>query len=86
MYDVPDGALVRFFSDNMRHLVCTPYSVKNLHEMAKELNIKRCWFHAASDYPHYDIPKRRIAEIQAKTTVVDPRVILRICKGESPFP
>jgi len=30
--------------------------------MAKELGIERCWFHKN----HYDIPKRRIEEIQAK--------------------
>jgi hypothetical protein len=45
--------------DSHRHLVCIPYSIKNLHQMAAELGIKRCWFHK----DHYDIPKRRIAEI-----------------------
>jgi hypothetical protein len=52
--------------------------------MAKELGIKRCWFHNGR-YPHYDIPKRRIEEILARedVTVVDGHDVLRICKGAS---
>lgn len=65
----------------MRHLVCVPYTVENLHVMAKDLGIKRCWFHSGSKYPHYDIPKRRIDEITARCTVVTPREILAITKG-----
>jgi hypothetical protein len=68
-----------YFCDE-RHLVCTPYSVKNLHEMAKNLNIKRCWYHGGR-HPHYDIPKLRIEEIQAKCNVVSPRAILAITQG-----
>lgn len=68
-----------YYSDDMRHLICVPYSKENLHLMAKELNIKRCWYHAGT-YPHYDIPKKRIAEIQAKTIVVKPRELLKILK------
>jgi len=47
--------------------------------MALALDIKRCWYHPGN-YPHYDIPKRRIAEIQAKCEVVSPSEILRIIK------
>lgn len=68
---------LKFYCDNQRHLVCVPYSVSNLHRMAKELGIKRCWYHA-TQFPHYDIPKRRIEEIQAKCQVVRQRVILDI--------
>jgi len=50
--------------------------------MAETLEIKRCWFHNGS-YAHYDIPKRRIAEIQAKCKVVSGRDILKIVKGEA---
>lgn len=71
---------LEFYCDSMRHLVCLPYSVTNLHRMAKFLNIKRCWFHVGASYPHYDIPKMRIAEIQAKCNVVPARTILSIVK------
>lgn len=71
-----------FYCDDYRHLVCTPYTVENLHKMAETLEIKRCWFHNGS-YAHYDIPKRRIAEIQAKCKVVSGRDILKIVKGEA---
>jgi hypothetical protein len=30
--------------------------------MAAVLGIKRCWFHAGK-HPHYDVPKRRVEEI-----------------------
>lgn len=77
---VPAPSL-RFFSDGQRHLVCVPYSVENLHRMAAELGIKRCWFHAGR-LAHYDVPKLRQAEISARTTVVSPREVLRIIRGE----
>jgi len=52
--------IMKYFCDNNRHLVCKPYSIKNLHKMADELRIKKCWFHKN----HYDIPKKRIEEIK----------------------
>ena len=70
---------MKYYSDNSRHLVCIPYSIDNLHVMAETLGIKRCWFHN-SKHPHYDIPKRRVAEIQAKTEVVSTFQILNIIK------
>ncbi len=42
--------------------------------MAKELNIKRCWFHKN----HYDIPKRRFEEIKNKCIILSPREIVDI--------
>lgn len=69
-----------YYCDTWRHLVCRPYSVENLHRMAEELGIKRCWFHASSNHKHYDIPKRRIKEIQERCTLVSPREIFRIIK------
>ena len=73
---------MRYLSDDMRHLVCVPYSVEGLHQMAAELGIKPCWFHGGR-LAHYDIPKRRIAEIAAKTEVVSAREILKVIKGEA---
>lgn len=70
---------MKFFCDTQRHLVCVPYSIENLHAMAVQLDIKRCWYHPGN-YPHYDIPKKRIAEIQAKCEVVSPQEILKIIK------
>jgi FMN phosphatase YigB (HAD superfamily) len=75
---------LRYFSDSLRHLVCWPYSIANLHAMARNLGIKQCWYHTGASYPHYDIPKTRVAEIRAKTERVSGRAILAICKGEAP--
>jgi hypothetical protein len=63
-----------FYCDNKRHIVCKPYSLENLHEMAKQLNLKKCWFHKN----HYDMPKRRIEEITLKCHLVSSIEIFRI--------
>lgn len=72
-----------FYCDTQRHLVCRPYSRANLHKMAEQLGLKRCWFHGGR-WPHYDIPKTRIVEIRAKATLITPRAILLICQGKIP--
>lgn len=68
-----------YYCDKARHLVCVPYTVENLHKMAEELGIKRAWYHNAS-YAHYDIPKRRIAEITAKCTVITSKQLLLLVR------
>jgi FMN phosphatase YigB (HAD superfamily) len=67
---------LRYLCDTARHLICIPYSIENLHRMARALGIKRCWFHK----DHYDIPKTRIAEITAKCEVVSSRQIVEILR------
>lgn len=74
--------MLQYFCDAERHIVCVPYSVENLHLMAQDLGIKRCWFHARATYPHYDMPKRRIAEITSRCTLVSTSDILAIVKGK----
>jgi hypothetical protein len=66
-----------YVTDGKRHLVCIPYSTENLHEMAADLGIGRHWFHKN----HYDIPKKRMAEIEPKCTVVSSRDIVKIIRG-----
>lgn len=68
-----------YYCDTKRHLVCTPYSLDNLHLMADDLNIKRCWFHKT----HYDIPLKRITEITSKCIVVSSKEIVKIIKNEA---
>ena len=68
---------MEYLTDGQRHLICFPYSKENLHKMADDLGIKRCWFHKN----HYDIPKKRIAEIEAKCRFVSSREIVKIIKG-----
>lgn len=72
---------MKYYCDDSRHLVCVPYSIDNLHAMAKDLNIKRCWFHKS----HYDIPKKRISEIQSRCETVSSREILDIIKNINNF-
>lgn len=67
-----------YICDDARHLVCVPYSVKNLHKAAADLGIKRCWYHAKAKRKHYDIPKRRIGEIMAQCVVVTTEEIIEI--------
>lgn len=70
---------MRFYCDNMRHLVCLPYSTENLHKMAEALEIKKCWYHSGR-HKHYDIPLKRFEELLSKCEVVSPRRILEIIK------
>lgn len=65
-----------YLTDQKRHLICLPYSKQNLHLMADQLGIKRCWFHKN----HYDIPKKRIKEIEAQCLIVSSRDIMFIIK------
>jgi FMN phosphatase YigB (HAD superfamily) len=65
---------MEFLTDRKRHLICLPYSLENLHKMAKQLGIKRCWFHRN----HYDIPKLRIEEIESKCTIISSKEIVKI--------
>lgn len=48
--------------------------------MAVTLNLKRCWFHSGK-YPHYDIPKKRLAEIESKCQKVSSRELLYLIKN-----
>lgn len=65
---------LKYYCDDYRHLVCVPYSKENLHLMAENLGIKRCWFHKT----HYDIPKKRIDEIKQKCIIVSSKDIVNI--------
>lgn len=68
---------LEFFCDRHRHLVCKPYSIENLHRMAEILHIGKHWFHSGKN-AHYDIPKRRIAEITSTCTVISSRELYLI--------
>lgn len=68
--------MLEYFCDNSRHLICKPYSIKNLHQMAEDLDINRCWF----DKNHYDIPKKRIKEIKSKCKIISSKEIVNIIK------
>jgi FMN phosphatase YigB (HAD superfamily) len=70
---------MEYICDNYRHLVCLPYSIENLHKMAEALGIKRCWYEKG----HYDIPKRRLAEIKNQCKIVSSKEIVRII-GSNP--
>lgn len=74
---------MKYFCDTQRHLVCVPYSEENLHKMAEDLKIHRCFFEKSRvfKFAHYDIPKRRVQEISSKCTIVSFREILRIIKN-----
>lgn len=68
---------MKYLTDGKRHLICVPYSIANLHEMARNLGIKRCWFHK----DHYDIPKRRKKQIEAQCEIVSSKKIVEIIRG-----
>lgn len=74
-----------YYCDNNRHLICIPYSVENLHLMARDLNINKCWFHNKVNKWHYDIPKSRILEIQSKCTIITSRELLNMIRNDNQY-
>jgi len=77
-----------YICDNFRHLVCYPYTRENLHKMADDLGINRCWYRRKGqiyDHPHYDIPKGMIEEVMKKSILVSKRVLADfVHRGEVP--
>lgn len=69
---------MKFYTDGKRHLVCVPYSIENLHRMAKEYLIPRHFFHKN----HYDIPVRKRNNIEKKCILVSSKDIVRIIHGK----
>lgn len=59
-----------------------PYSIDNLHKMANDLGIKKCWYHTG-EFPHYDIPLKKLEEVKSKCKIVSKREILRIILEKS---
>lgn len=78
-YDYEDNTKLNYICDNQRHLICMPYNIDNLHKMAQDLDINKCWYHGGK-YPHYDIPKQRITEIKSQCDVIDSKSLLKIIK------
>lgn len=78
----PNKNGLTYYCDRKRHLVCTPFSIENLHRMADDLKIGRHFFEY-SDHgclPHYDIPAQRIQEITSRCVVVTRFEIVKIIK------
>lgn len=73
------GVKLKYVCDDSRHLICVPYSKENLHIMAEQLGIKRCWFHKN----HYDLPKneKRRKEIEDQCQKVTSREIVEIIRS-----
>lgn len=71
---------MKYITDGKRHLICVPFSIDNLHKMAADLDINRSWYHSSAALPHYDIPKKRLTEIENKCTIVSTREIIKIIR------
>lgn len=71
---------LEFVCDEKRHLICRPFSIANLHVMARRLRIHPCWFDSNPKHPHYDMPKKRIAQITKQCTVVTSKTLHGIIK------
>lgn len=76
---------LEYLTDGKRHLICRPFSIVNLHKMAKALKIDKCWFHNNKrKFPHYDIPKLRIKEIERRCRFVTVQEIVLLIKETNP--
>lgn len=64
--------------DSKKRLVCMPYSVSNLHTVAKTLGMKRGLFRSS----HYAVPASKLVEIQQKSVIITATQANMIIKGE----
>ena len=73
---------MKYFCDKSRHVVCLPLTTENLHKMAKDLEIKKLWYHKSkTGLKHYDIPKYMIETVTAKCEIVTTREIIKIIRN-----
>jgi hypothetical protein len=70
-----------YFYDKDRHLICYPYSIEGLHEMAGKLGINKCWFHKKKKLSHYDIPLFMMEDIDFNAILVSKFTVARIILG-----
>ena len=77
-----DGRTLSYFVDAERHLVCLPYTVENLHLMARRLGISRAWFHRTRGgrHAHYDVPVNMTAHVRESAILLTPRDIVMLCR------
>lgn len=68
---------LKYVTDGKRHLICVPYSIENMHQMARELLIKKFWFQKN----HYIIPESREVEIEKKCKKVSQAEIKEIIRS-----
>lgn len=76
--------LITPYCDGSRHIIAYPYTRENLHRVARELGLRRHWFHASDDHPHYDMPLSRVEELTRRCVKVPARDLLRIVRGLPP--
>lgn len=83
-------AVLTYYCDNNGHLVCRPYTVHNLHDMAEKLKIHSSWFHTGEGIadtlvkkPHYKIALSRRGEFRKLCTTVTTEELKLITERKS---
>ena len=71
-----DRANIPYGSKFMCHMMAD--TLTELHAFAKQLGIKRCWYHCNASYPHYDIcTETRIIALAFGANLVDRHTIIK---------
>lgn len=70
---------MKYLTDGQGSLVCYPYSISNLHEMASELGINRKFFWKN----HYSIPHDRKDEIEGICELITTKDMIKVINGKS---
>jgi hypothetical protein len=71
----------RYLCDQNRHLICLPYSLEHMKQMAFELQLKRKALSKVPNKRFYRIPFERLEEIESQCEVVPAWRILEIISG-----
>lgn len=75
-----DSMAIKWRGNTWCHLVAD--SLKELHETARQLGLRREWFQAAASYPHYDLTTQtRARAIMLGVLIGDRRQIIRCARA-----
>lgn len=60
-----------YLTDGRKNIICLPYSIENLHQMAKELGMNEKYFNK----DHYVVPDHMVDEIEDKCGKVSTQTL-----------
>lgn len=72
--------------DRHGRLVCVPFSIENLHRVARRLHVKKQWFSGPRRFPHYRVPISLMIEVRVRCEVASTRRVVEIIRSTYPRP
>lgn len=74
---------LEYYCDNQGHLVCLPYTIDNLHQMANELGLDQSHFKSHPKHAHYLISDNQKDTIMPQCHLVSSKHIIYIVRSRN---